>query len=105
MEEKLCPMLVEIERKSRSGRPAVPHSPQHRQAAQLIEAIAGINECRAARLRILSEELKGLQGPLSPSTDLLSLSHPISFNLHLLCLQSGLKDLRCLLLSTRRLYC
>ena len=67
-EEKLCTMLVSIERKSRSGRPAVLHSPQHCQAAQLIEAIVGINKRHATRLRILSEELKGFQCPLSPST-------------------------------------
>ena len=42
-EEKLCPMIVAIERKSCSSRPAVPHSPQHRQAAQLVQAIVGIN--------------------------------------------------------------
>ena len=49
-------MLVVIERKSRSGWPAVPHSPQHRQVAQLIEAIAGMNKHRATWLRILSRE-------------------------------------------------
>ena len=97
-------MLIAIERKSCSGRPAVPHSPQHRQAAQLIEAIAGINKRSATWIRILSEELKGFQCPLSPSTPFLSLAPPISFNLHLLCLQSGLKDLCRLLLSTRRLF-
>ena len=43
LEEKLCPMLVAIERKSCSSRPAVTYSPQHCQAAHLVEAIAGIN--------------------------------------------------------------
>ena len=97
-------MLVAIERKSRSDQPAVPHNPQHRQAAQLIEAIVGINKRLATRLRILSEELKGFLLPLSPSTPFLSLAPPISFNLHLPCLQSGRKALCRLLLSTRRLY-
>ena len=64
-------MFVAIERKSRSGRPAVPHSPQHCQAAHLIGAITGINERSSARLSILSEELKGFQCPLSPSTPFL----------------------------------
>ena len=67
-------MLVAIERKSRSSRLAVPHSPQHRQAAQLIEPIAGINKRSSARLSFLSEELKGFQCPLSPSTPFLSLT-------------------------------
>ena len=64
----MCPMLVAIERKSRSSQPVMPHSPQHREAAHLVEAIAGINKRRVTRIRILIEELKGLQCPLSPST-------------------------------------
>ena len=72
-------MIVAIERKSRSSRPAVPHSPQHCQADQLIEAIAGINKCRATWIRILSEELKGFQCPLSPSTPFLSPTPPLSY--------------------------
>ena len=80
------------------------HSLQHRQAAQLIEIIAVINKLRSTQLRILSEELKGFQCLLSPSTPYLSLAPPISFNLHLLCLQSGLKALCHILLSTCSLY-
>ena len=57
-EEKLCPMLVAIERKSHSSQPAVPHSPQHRQAAQLVEPITGVNERSAGPLSFLSEELR-----------------------------------------------
>ena len=49
-------MLVAIERKSRSGWPAVSHSPQKRQAAQIIEAIAGINKRPATWLRILTQD-------------------------------------------------
>ena len=47
-EEKLRPMPVAIEHKPRPRRPAVPHSPQHFQAAQLVEPITGINERSSA---------------------------------------------------------
>ena len=97
-------MLVAIERKSRSGRPAVPHSPLHRQAAQLIEAIADINKPRATRLRILNEELKGFQCLFSPSTPFLSIAPPVSFHLHLLCCKIHLEILCRLLLRHRPLY-
>ena len=77
-EEKLRSMLVAIEGEPLPCRPAVQPSPQHCQASQLVEAIAGINESSSA----LSEELKGFQCPLSPSTSFLSLAAPV--HLHLL---------------------
>ena len=68
------PMLVSIERKSRSSWPEVSHSLQHCQAAQLVESIKGINEHCPARLCILSQELYGSQSPQSPLTPFLFLT-------------------------------
>ena len=101
-EEKLRPMLVAIEGKCRSSRPAVLLSPQHRQAAQLVEAIAGINERSSARLRFLCEELKEFQCLLSPSTPFLYLALPVHLHLYLKC---GRKPFLFLLLSSCHLYC
>ena len=84
-EEKLRPMPIEIEHEPRPCRTAVLHSPQHCQAAQLVEPIKGIDERSTARLRFLSEEIKGLQCPLSPSTLILSLSTPVILDLHRKC--------------------
>ena len=100
-EEKLRPMLVAIEHEPRPRRPAVSYSPQHCQAAQLVEPITGINERSTARLSFLSEELKALQCPLSPSTLLPALSSPFPLNLHV---QSHCQPLRRLLLCCRRLH-
>ena len=97
----MLPMLVAIESKSRSSRLAVLHSPQHRQSAQLVEAIAGINERSSARLRFLSEELKGFQCPLSPSTPFLSLALPVHLLLNLKCVR---EPFLCLFLGSRLLY-
>ena len=66
-------MLVSVEREPHPHRPAVLHSPQHFQAAQLIETIMGINGRCAFRIIFLSEELKGFQCLLSPSTPFLAL--------------------------------
>ena len=67
-EEKLRPMPIAIEREPRPRRPEVSHSPQHCQAAQLVEPITGIKEGSSAWLCILSEELKGSQCPMSTAT-------------------------------------
>ena len=56
-------MLVAIEREPHPHRPVVLQSPQHCQAAQLVEAITGGNELSSARLGFLSEKLQGLQFP------------------------------------------
>ena len=53
-EEKLLPMTVSIERKPCPCQPVVTHCPYHFQSAQIVEAIAGIIECCAAWLHILS---------------------------------------------------
>ena len=58
------------------------HSPQHRQSAQLVEPITGVNERSAARLRFMSEELKIFQCLLSPSTLFLALDSLVLDNLH-----------------------
>ena len=76
-------MPIAIEREPRPRRPAVSHSPQHFQAAQLVEPIKGINKRSSTCLCILSEELKGSQCPLSSSTLILSIGPPILLNLHL----------------------
>ena len=61
----------------------------------------GINERCAAWLRFLSEELKGFQCPLSPSTLLLALACPFLLYLHP---QRLCHPLRCLLLYYSRIY-
>ena len=43
-EYELCTMTIEIECEPRPIRPAALHSPQHFQAAQLVELITGINK-------------------------------------------------------------
>ena len=95
------PMLIAIEGKYRSSLPAVPHSPYHGQAAQLVEPITGINECCSARLRFLSEELKGFQCPLIPSTLFLALDCPFLLYLHP---QRLCHPLRCLLICNPHCY-
>ena len=84
-EEKLRPMTIAIEREPCPRRPEVLHSPQHRQAAQFIEPITGINERSTAQLSFLSEELKGFQCPLSPSNLILSLALPVLLDLNPKC--------------------
>ena len=54
VDEKMRPMHVTIERKTCPHCPAVTHCPEHFQAAQIIESIAGINNGCAAWIRILS---------------------------------------------------
>ena len=44
VEEKLHPMPISVESKPYPRRPVVSHSPQHCQAAQLVELITGIKE-------------------------------------------------------------
>ena len=102
-EEKLRPMPIAIEREPRPRRPAVPHSPQHSQAAQLVEPITGINERSDTWLSFLSEELKGFQCPLSHFTPFLSLTDPVLLLLHL-HLKSRCQPFLCFFLRTRRLY-
>ena len=94
-------MPISIECEPRLHGPAVPHSPHHCQAAQLIEPITVINECSSAWLCILSEELKGSQCLLSPITPFLDLATSILFHLHPKC---GLKVVCRLVLRYRRLY-
>ena len=81
-EEKLRPILIAIERGPLPRRPAVSHGPQHRQAAQLIEPIMGINKRSSARLSFLSEELKGFQCQLSPFNLFPAFATPVLLNLH-----------------------
>ena len=57
-------MPISIERESRPRRPEVSYSQQHRQAAQLVETITGINEHYTTWPSFLSEELKGSQFPV-----------------------------------------
>ena len=95
-------MRIAIERKPRPRCPAVPHSPQHCQAAKFVEPVTGINERCSVQLYILSEELKGSQCPLSTITPFLALAVPVLFYLHL---QRRRQLLCCLLLCTRYLYC
>ena len=77
------PIPITIERKPLPRQPEVPHSPQHFQAAQLVEPITGINEHGSAQICILSEELKGSQCPLSTFTPFLALNSLL--HLHLKC--------------------
>ena len=100
-EEKFLPMPIAIEREPRSCQPAVPHSPPHFQAAQLVEPITGINERSSDRLGLLSEELKGSQCPFSTPTLFLALALPFLLDLHI---QRCRDPLCCLLLCSRRLY-
>ena len=94
-------MPIAVEREPRPRWPAVTHSPQHRKAAQLIKPITGINVRSTTRLCFLSEELKGFQCPLSPSTLFPALATPFLLDLHL---QRRCQPLRRLLLCTCRLY-
>ena len=104
-EEKLRPMPVAIECKSRPCWSAVTHRPEHRQAAQLFEAIAGINKRCPARISILSQEPCGFHPPplfclrvvlinLTP----LSLIHILSSHLH--SHHHGSEIVACLFLPT-----
>ena len=65
-------MPTEIERKPRPRRTAMPYSPQHCQAARLVEPITGINDLCPARLCFLSQELYGFQCLYSPITPFFS---------------------------------
>ena len=102
-EEKMRPMPIAIEREPSPCWPVVLHSPQHCQAAHLIEPITGINERSSARLSFLSEELKGSQCPLSPPTlfIFLFLAPPLLLDLHPQCCR---EPFRHLLLGSYRLY-
>ena len=84
----------------------MPHSPQHFQAARLVEPITGINERCSDRLRFLSEKLKGSQCPLSLPSLILSIAPPVLLYLHLLWGPSkyGLKALYRVLLCYPHLY-
>ena len=62
-EWKLYPIPIEIELEPLPLRPAMPHSPQHCQAAQLTETNTEINKHCPDQLCILSEELLGSQFP------------------------------------------
>ena len=77
-EEKLRQMPIAIEGEPRPRQPAVPHSPQHCQAAQRVEPITVINDRSSAWLGFLTEELKVSQCPLSPPSLVLSLAPPCS---------------------------
>ena len=94
-------MPIAIEREPRPYRPAVLHSPQHRQAAQLFEPIMGIKERSTAPLCFLSEELKGSRCLLSPSTLFCALAIPLLLNIHV---QRRCQPLCRLLICCRRLY-
>ena len=106
VEKKFRSMPVSIESKPRPRRPAVPHSPQHCQAAQLVEPITDINEHCSARMSFLSEELKGSQFPLSLPSFVLLLATPVFLKFHLLRVlpKCGVKALCWLLLCSCRLF-
>ena len=76
-------MLIAIEHKPRPRRTALPHIPQHYQAAKLVKTIAGINKHRSVWIRFLLQKTFGSQcqkGPLSLPLPVLA-----SIHLHLQC--------------------